>query len=95
MFERKIKEFKCWGVTKNTNSFGLRQFRLLSRKGEFFTVLGNQSFADKVKLGSVVNVEILNKDPQWAKLGVEIPQRHSPDAPKPVIDEVWSLKTPV
>lgn len=33
--------FKCFGVSKNTNSFGLFGVRLLSKKGEFYECAAN------------------------------------------------------
>ena len=82
-------EFKVFGVSENTNSFGLYGIRLMNRAGHFYTV-GASSFR-KPQLGAVIEVPIQGTSMIFGKIGFEIPERHYPDAPQNVIDQVWDL----
>ena len=68
-----LKSFRVAAVSKNTNSFGLRQYIMVARDGEAFSVLCN----DLIKRypwqkGADVNVPLDSEfRPFWARLGAE------------------------
>ena len=83
-------QFKCFGVSENKNSFGLREMRLLDKRGHFYTACANDLYA--VEYGAVIDIPCgANGAPQFGKMQFEIPERKYPDAPKDVIEAVWAM----
>jgi len=80
-------EWKVFGVSENTNSFGLYGVRLLNKQGHFYTV--GASSLNCPKEGDVIEVSEEKGRPMFEKCLFEIPERHFPDAPSDVINAVW------
>ena len=83
-------KFKVFRVSENTNSFGLFGIWLMDQLGRTWEV--GASELNKRKMGEVLVVDCVDKDPHWGLKGFEIPYRKTPDAPPACIQEVWGTK---
>lgn len=84
-----MKKFVCFGVSSNTNSFGLWGHRMMSEDGEYWEIALND--INKLYRGQTVQVALDGHgQPNWGNLGAEIPHFHG-IAPPNVIAECWKL----
>ena len=86
-----MTHFKCFGVSENSNAFGLRGVRLLDREGRFYEVGANSLHTPR--RGDVVSVPMRDGELNFAACGFEIPVRKFPDAPQGIVDAVWAIET--
>ncbi len=83
--------FKCFGVSENTNDFGLHEVRLMDENGIFFTAAAGK--INCPQRGQVLQVPLLpSGEPHFGTLGFEIPEKQTPDAPQEIIDDVWDIE---
>lgn len=84
--------FKVVTQSSNTNSFGLKQYVLVSRSGQAFKACKNPLFGPKT--GETVGVPlILDKQGNvigfnFAQAGFEIPEK-LPNPPREVLNEIF------
>jgi hypothetical protein len=86
--------YKVWGISSNTNAFGLYEMYLVGTEGEVWTVNYHQQ-TEKYNQGDVVWAPIgTGGSPDWASLGFENPESKPPmrDDPKleKILDSVWT-----
>ena len=82
-------DFKVWGVSSNTNSFGLYEVRLMNKQGHFYTVGASQYHVPNNR--SVIDVPVVNGQPNFAAIHFEIPDRQTPDASQHIVNTVWAM----
>ena len=85
------KFFKVVSVSRTTNSFGLRGMVLVARDGEAWEVAAN--YLHVRAKGDIVRVpmsDVLQSEPDWAKMGYEIPTR-LPNCPAKALAEVFPM----
>lgn len=82
--------FKVWGVSENTNAFGLYGIRLMNRRGHFYEV--GASYLHAPKKGEVIRVKTRNDSPLFGLLSFETSERKYPNAPTNVITAVWAIE---
>lgn len=91
----KVKVFKVFRISDNTNSFGLTGHWLMARDGETWEVARYQRW----QMGEQIPawLDPVTGEPDWARLSCEIPERKSvpkykdkDGTPAEVIAEVWN-----
>lgn len=82
----RVLRFKVASVSENTNSFGLYGMILISDRGEAWQVGANN--INVKKKGDICRVSVIDGDPDFARLGFEIPGRLD-DPPSGVMGEIW------
>lgn len=85
--------FKVVTQSSNTNSFGLKQFVLVSRSGQAFKACKNPLFAPRT--GETISIPlVLDRDGNvtgfnFAQAGFEIPEK-LPAPPEEVLKEIFN-----
>ena len=91
----RIRFYRVFRISENTNSFGLRGVWLMRRNGETWEVGISHLQMRRIKKGSILKVAQVHaqdRPPNWSEWG-EIPRRIKPDPPQEVIEEVWNGAT--
>ncbi len=92
---KNTREFVVFGVTANTNSFGLTGMHVMDRDGESWEIWGNH--LRKKEINDVITATCnVAGTPRWSWMGYEMPERlcgedgvRLPDAPEEVVKHVW------
>lgn len=85
--KRVITEFKVFGVSKNTNSFGLTGMYLVDRKGTTFEVGVSSLYIRRVD--DIVRIPLTNGMIEVTSgFFFEIPER-KPDCPAAILKKIW------
>lgn len=85
--DERVVEFKVFGVSKNTNSFGLTGMYIVSREGMTFELCVSALHVKKV--GDVVRVPVINGMIQASPgFFFEIPEK-KPDCPAEILEKIW------
>lgn len=80
-------EYKVAAVSRNCNSFGLKQMVLVSRSGDVFKACA--SYLNVREEGAIINVPVNeHMEPQFSQLSFEIPERCA-IAPADVVNELF------
>ena len=78
------QQFKVVAKSTKTGSFGHRQYILCAQDGSVWIV--HRIYLYPWQVGQVVNVPLLNGEPDWCSMqGVECPER-LPNCPQPVLE---------
>jgi hypothetical protein len=85
------EEFKVIAVSDNTNSFGLKQFYAVSRKGVTYRAHCTSQFCPKKD--EVVSIPVILKDNKvvgynLSAMGYEIPEL-LPSVSEQLLNEIW------
>ena len=90
--KRVMMEFKVFGVSKNTNSFGLTGMFLVSRKGTTFEVAVSTLHLRRVD--DIVRIPVSTFDgmiESTPEFFFEIPEA-KPDCPAEILKKIWAVK---
>jgi hypothetical protein len=79
--------FRLASVSNNTNSFGLHGHVFMAEDGEVWEVCKYRN-RDAIPIGHEIGVAVVKGEPQWGRLGYEVPRRLKKATAKQV-DAVW------
>jgi hypothetical protein len=88
---RTTKTFRVAAKSSNTNSFGLRQYVLVSQVGAAFKVCRSISPGPEWETNQDVQVPMEDGAPVWAEVCCELPEA-LPAAPDKVVRELFKLR---
>ena len=84
LIAKTCQKFKVVAKSTNIGSFGHRQYITCAQDGSAWKV--QRIYLYPWEIGQVVNVPLLNGEPDWCSMqGVECPER-LPDCPQPVLE---------